>query len=189
MPSLGLDVIRSIHGDNILDTYPIFVETGTYLGETIFQMEKFFKILHTIEIKEEFHRIIKSRYTGDKITFHLGDSSNILNELVDDLTDNTIFFLDGHWSSGDTGRGEKDCPLMEEVEAIMKKFNHSAILIIDDYRLFGKGPSEKNEIVDWTNISKDKLLELTKNRMSEYYHLPSSLHLEDRLIIHLKSLH
>lgn len=189
MPSLDLDVIQSIHGDNIIETHPIFVETGTYQGETIFEMEKHFKQLHTIEIKEDFYQNVKSRYHGDKITFHLGDSSDVLDDLVDTLTDNAIFFLDGHWSSGDTGKGVKDCPLVEEVKAITSKFKHGAILIIDDYRLFGKGPSKMNEIVDWTDIDKDDLLEITGNRRSEYYHLPSSLHEEDRLIIHLKPLH
>lgn len=34
--------------------YPVFVETGTADGYTTFQMEPFFDVLYTVEVKKEF---------------------------------------------------------------------------------------------------------------------------------------
>ena len=51
MPSIDENFLKLLKTN--YKNYNIFVETGTYLGETIFEMEKYFKELHTIEIKEE----------------------------------------------------------------------------------------------------------------------------------------
>ena len=86
---------------------------------------------------------------------------------MESLNNNTIFFLDGHYSHCGTGRGEKDCPLLEELEAIMEKFKHEAIIIINDFRLFGKGPKKGGFAEDWEDISKEKVLEIVKSRCRE----------------------
>ena len=67
---------------------------------------------------------------------------------------NCVFFLDGHWSSGDTAKGEKDCPLIEECVGIDKTYKaKKGIVIIDDYRLFGTKINE-----DWKEITKESIL-------------------------------
>ena len=42
MPSIGLDFFKKIEND--YKNYPNFIETGTYLGETILHMENIFQI-------------------------------------------------------------------------------------------------------------------------------------------------
>ncbi len=191
MPSMDYKLLEDIKVEGKIEaSYPIFVETGTWKGATIFHMEEYFDELHTIEIKKDFHLEAKNKYHGNKIDFHLGDSSKVLLELIPKLTRNTIFFLDGHWSSGNTGRGDKDCPLVEEVEAIHANHTQAAIIIIDDCRLFGKGPNvegrKNNE--DWSDIQKSTLLNVLQSRLEQTYHLPSNLHKEDRMVIHISAL-
>lgn len=183
MPSLNKSIFNHLQDD--YTKFNTFIETGTYCGDTTFAMEPYFKEIYTIEISDKYHNRTKSQYNGNKINFLLGDSSNIFQSLLPTINDNAIFFLDGHWSSGDTGRGEKDCPLIEEITHIYNLFKHSAIIIIDDYRLFGKGPNNgMNE--DWTDINKIKLTDILQERISNVYSLSSELDANDRLIIHIQ---
>ena len=48
MPALEIDDLNKIQIDGLFEVVPTFVETGTFLGETIAKMEPFFEILHTI---------------------------------------------------------------------------------------------------------------------------------------------
>lgn len=185
MPSLTQYDLEQIRG-NFRD-FASFIETGTLWGETIFQMEPLFDRLHTIEIKEDFYQSVKTRYSGNKINFLLGDSSEVFKTLLPTIDEPTIFFLDGHWSAGDTGKGKKDCPLIEELTTINEKFKNSGIIIIDDRRLFGMGPNKKNEICNWEDISDINIVGCLKSRIKEIYCIPSSLHPEDRMIIHINS--
>tara|TARA_B100001142_G_scaffold236619_1_gene235098 strand:- start:664 stop:1242 length:579 start_codon:yes stop_codon:yes gene_type:complete len=192
MPAINENFLKLLKTN--YKNYPVFVETGTYLGETIFEMEKNFKELHTIEIKKELYDRTKSKYKGNKIHFYLGDSSTMLKNVVSDLNKKTIFFLDGHWSKGITGRGEKDCPLLEELNIINEYFNKEAIIIIDDYRDFGRKwttaegrrLAPEKPTCDWSSITKNNVLSILKNRIIEHYHLPSGIHPEDRFIIKIK---
>ena len=191
MPSINENFLKLLKTN--YKNYAIFVETGTYLGETIFEMEKYFKELHTIEIKKELYNKTKSKYNGDKIHFYLGDSSTMLKNVVSNLKEKTIFFLDGHWSKGITGRGEKDCPLLEELSIINQYFDKEAIIIIDDYRDFGRKwttaegrrLAPENPTCDWSSITKNNVLSILKNRITNHYHLPSGMHPEDRFIIEI----
>ena len=180
MPSLNLSFLQSLQDD--YTKYTTFIETGTFNGETILALESYFKILYTIEFSEKYYTNTKSKYTGDKINFILGDSSIILEDLLQKITDKCIFFLDGHWSGLDTGRSNKDCPLEEEITHINNLFQNEAIIIIDDFRLFGLNKGE-----DWSKINKEKLLNIIQSRISKVYHLDSVCAKDDRLIIHINA--
>lgn len=181
MPSLNPKFLKLLHDE--FTKYKVFVETGTFMGETINKMEPFFESLYTIEINENFYKNAVYNYTGNKIKFINGDSSDIFKTLLPEIQEKTIFFLDGHWSGGDTGRGHKDCPLIEEIELINSVFKNDAIIIIDDFRLFGTYVNE-----DWRDINKQKIIEILNDRCTEIYHLPDEVQDDDRLIIHIKSL-
>ena len=136
--------------------YDTFVETGTHLGHTAFQMAQYMKRVDTIEIKKELYDTCKATCDHHNITninLHLGDSTTVLSEILDTLDKECIFFLDGHYSHGVTGKGDKDVPLLEELQQINDKHNYNSIIIIDDARLFGTTSGE-----DWSDITLDKIV-------------------------------
>jgi len=158
------------------DEYNYFVETGTYMGETILRFMDDFEKLYTIELSNHFYEDFnKKNYNRDKLKSILGDSSEKIKEVIDELNGKTIFFLDGHYSSCGTAQGVKDVPLCEELKSIYNYFNYESIIIIDDLRLFG---TKMNE--DWSEITKEKMMDILTDRVD------FNLEVGDRLIIKLK---
>jgi hypothetical protein len=184
MPSLDINFLHLLK-DNF-KKYPIFIETGTYNGDTIFSVEPYFDMLYTIELSQKYFNNTKSKYKGKKINFILGDSSFVFESFLPNIDRDSIFFLDGHWSSADTAKGNKDCPLIEEIQHINNLYKNKAIIIIDDFRLFEKGPKTgSNE--DWTDITKEKICSILSSRITDIYHLDSTYAKNDRLIIQINS--
>ena len=175
MPSIDEAFLKLLQDD--YTQYTSFIETGTFNGETIFNVEQYFNKLYTIEVSEHYYTKTIIKYYGNKINFILGDSSIVFETLLPNISDKCIFFLDGHWSGDDTGRSHKDCPLVEEITHINNLFTNDAIIIIDDFRLFG--------LEDWRDINKEKLLNILQERTSKVYHLDSACAKDDRLIIHI----
>ena len=156
--------------------YDFFVETGTYMGETILRFIDDFKKLYTIELSESlYNEFNKKNYDKNKLKSIFGDSSKKLKNVIEEINGSAIFFLDGHFSSCGTAKGDKDVPLYEELVLINNEFKYESIIIIDDLRLFGTKNTE-----DWSNITVEKILKITSNRIQDYFEVG------DRLIIKLK---
>ena len=186
MPSLNINWLKdNLKNDNIEKDYPVFIETGTLYGNTIIPLEKYFTELHTIEIKKELFDHVKKTYNNSKINFHLGDSGEMLAKICPDIKLNTIFFLDGHWSSNNTGKGDKDVPLYEELKCIMEYLKHKCIIIIDDCFLFGKGPNKGDCNENWEDINTPNILKLVNPRIEKFYFGDSDSNKNDRLVIFL----
>ena len=148
-------------GENLSD-YPTFVETGTYRGSTTMAMAKIFNKVFTIELQEFLFVEAKATFERNNFTNIqplLGDSSEKLKDILGEIKGNSVFFLDGHWSGGITAKGNKDCPLLEELK-IINSFSGKAVIIIDDYRLFN---TRRNE--DWIEITDASVTECVKNRL------------------------
>ena len=192
MPAIDYNFIKGLMIlENNKHNYNVFVETGTWLGQTIFEMEKHFDRLYTIEINETFYKNLTNKYKNNKINFLLGASEDKLVEILPTINENVIFFLDGHWSAGDTGKGKKDVPLYEELTAINEHFRKNAIIIIDDVRLFGKGPNKSGnakDICNWEEINEISLLKILEKRTTKHYFAPSQISDKDRLIIHISEI-
>lgn len=187
MPSITIHEINGIlskYGKNT--SFDTFVETGTFRGETIFEMSRYFKELHTIELSDELYNAAKNNANSMGITniqFHHGDSAVVLPDLVPRLeSKGTIFWLDGHFCHCGSAQGPKDCPLLEEVEAICTSLKGECIIIIDDVRLF-----EITEPHDWADITEENVVRIVKNsgRYISHYFIPSCLHPQDRMVIFL----
>ena len=185
MPCINKDFLTTLQDD--YTKYPCFIESGTHNGATIFSIEPHFDKLITIEYSEKYYNRTKNKYTGNKINFILGDSSIVFETLLPTISDKCIFFLDGHWSGFDTGHSNKDCPLYEEITHINNLFTNDAIIIIDDFRLFGLNKASGKLGEDWSDINKEKLLHILQGRINRVYHLDSQYAKDDRLIIHINA--
>lgn len=121
--------------------YNTLIETGTYRGAMIEAQKKTFNKVISIELGMELYKAAVKRFSQDKnVTIVQGDSGKVLSNIIKDLHEPAIFWLDGHYSAGVTALGDKECPIYEEIDAIFdgKAFNH--ILLVDDARCFiGKG--------------------------------------------------
>lgn len=117
------------------------VETGTYMGDMIEAQKKNFESIISIELGKELAEKAKHRFRHDhNIRIVQGDSGKALPGILADVNEPGIFWLDGHYSAGITAKGETECPIFEELDAIFngKKLDH--ILLIDDARCFnGEG--------------------------------------------------
>lgn len=159
-----------------------FVETGTWLGDTVHEMIPYYKNIYSIELSEHYCAQAKTRFAKNSNVHILqGDSSKELLTLCITIQEPTVFWLDGHWSSGDTAKGEKDCPLMEELKTIVTYFRDKAVIIIDDVRLFG---TKENE--DWSHISLTNVIAIVKPRLTRYFSYPSVYSPIDRLVLVLE---
>lgn len=109
----------------------MFIETGTYYGETTSWAASIFKKVITIEASEIIYNQAKEKLSQYKNIQHFfGDSAEILkNEII---TESTLFWLDAHYSAGDTY--EKNNPLLTEIETINQS-SHDTYILVDDARL------------------------------------------------------
>lgn len=114
----------------------ILVETGTYLGDMVWAQRKNFNKIYSIELSSAFADLAKNRFRNfPHISILEGDSGIVMKSLVGQLKEKTIFWLDGHYSGGNTACAEKECPVYEELESILNsEIEH--VLLIDDARCF-----------------------------------------------------
>lgn len=84
-----------------------FIETGTYLGETAEWMSRAGFDVITIELSSELHRWAKERLRRyANLELILGDSAQLLPELLSRLNEPACFWLDAHYSGGKTAKGK-----------------------------------------------------------------------------------
>ena len=65
-----------------------------------------------------------------------GDSSKILPLILEKLNATTLFWLDGHYSGGDSSKGDQNTPILKELELILNHRIKNHIILIDDARCF-----------------------------------------------------
>jgi hypothetical protein len=140
--------------------YSTLVETGTYMGEMVEAQKARFKKIFSIELGADlFNQARKRFYKDTNVNIVQGDSGKILPKILSVINEPAIFWLDGHYSAGVTAKGEKECPIFEELSAILKSRRLNHILLIDDARCFtGDG--------DYPTV--DRLSEYVKRKNAQY---------------------
>jgi hypothetical protein len=182
----------------------IALESGTCRGNGARGLAKRFGRVITIELSAELHSLAKARLESEGFTnveaVH-GNSAEQLACILPTLSSSgpLFIFLDAHWS-GDSrvdwkssawrGYGldtahlgpsqglpssEQQCPLAEELLAILRHWPGAAHILIDDMKnIPGKGdPSPEPSFAgeDWSHLSRDMLLRIVSPRLERLHEL------------------
>lgn len=129
----------------------IFVETGTFLGETTLQASSIFEDVYSVELSPTLYQNCANLFKStNNIHLHEGDSALFLEKILPSLKGITVFWLDAHFSNGPTAYGAKETPIIEELIAIKNSQIRNGIIMIDDMRYFFKN----NLYSDWPSFTK-----------------------------------
>jgi hypothetical protein len=170
----------------------VFIETGTYMASTALWAADIFKEVYTIELSDVFYqRAIRKYGNITNIKFLQGLSSAVLNNVLSAEIPPALFWLDAHWSGGDTAGEDTPCPLIDEVKLILKA-NSEHFILIDDARQILSAPPESlkkpsdlptlNEVIGaldslgprYTIIWRDVIISVPiQNRESIYHFIDS----------------
>ena len=121
---------------------PVFIETGTYLGDMVNAVKDIFDEIYSIELGMELSQQAKKRFANAKhITILQGDSGEVLKDVLAYVEKPCLFWLDSHYSAGITSKGNLTTPIQKELVHILNHpMVHSHRILIDDARSFtGEG--------------------------------------------------
>ena len=90
----------------------VWVETGTYLGETTRFLAKRFPFVYTIEPSSECFRLARKRFRGIRnVELLAGTSEDILQPLLAKVDfESVCFWFDGHFTQGSHSKAIQNPP-------------------------------------------------------------------------------
>lgn len=177
-------------------TFKSMVETGTLYGHTAIHASRLFDQVYSIELNTNLHRnATKINRSISNIEFIHGDSGVEVTKLIEKLHHPTVFFLDAHWSGDTTVNWEssrfsgfptdtshtgssasaptsvEQVPLDKEINAILDKFPHEALIIIDDWQSVGK---KDHAFIgeDWSHLTQLQLINQFRNSNRTAFQYP-----------------
>lgn len=162
---------------------PTFIETGTFHGESLAHaLTLGFSRWHSVELSTELYLGAIEQFAGvSGLTLHHGDSAAVVPEILATLDTPAVFWLDAHWCFLNTARGLKDCPLLDELEAIAdheQRTGFEHIVIADDVHIFGTGPESPWVVTedavfvpeaDWRDVTLERVAQILGPR--KQYHV------------------
>jgi len=113
------------------------VETGTFRGDMILAMLNDFRTLYSIELHPELHSRARSLFSHrPHVRLLHGDSGEKISEVLAGLEEPAVFWLDGHFSGGNTAKGNLNTPIIAELDKVLSHNISNHVVLIDDARLF-----------------------------------------------------
>jgi hypothetical protein len=95
-----------------------------------------FDRLYSVELSEMLHRRAIERFRMEpSVRLRQGDSGQVVREILQDLHQPALFWLDAHYSGGLTARGSVDSPIIAELEAVLDH-GPAHVVLVDDARMF-----------------------------------------------------
>ncbi|MGA7594557.1 MAG: hypothetical protein WCA64_05105 [Gallionella sp.] len=114
--SVKLAVIRN----NIPAPRPrVFVATGTYYGDTVAANKDMYANVISIEVDETLYKKACARFANDNnVRIKHGDCAREMPTILATLHEPAVFWLDGDYSGGETGKGEVEDPILISLNQI-----------------------------------------------------------------------
>lgn len=161
----------------------VFIETGTFHGESLeYALTLPFHEWHTVELSIGLHAAAQDRFSSIReLTLHHGDSATVLPEILDHLNKPAFIWLDAHYCFLDSARGPKDCPLVEEVEAVAaheRRTGVEHVIVVDDHHILGTSPTSEWLIgdeaafvpeADWSDVSADRIESILRADAKQFH--------------------
>ena len=115
----------------------VLIETGTYRGDMVYALKKYFDRVISFELDPALHDEASRRFANDQnVSIVLGDSGKILRDHISSVTGPCLFWLDGHYSGGVTAKASLITPIKNELEQICEHPVAGHVILIDDARCF-----------------------------------------------------
>jgi len=115
----------------------VLIETGTYMGETAWALRREFAHVETIELEPTLARLAEIRFARTpNVRVHEGDSAAVLPQILDELVEPALFWLDAHPSTDRTAHSA--IPLRAELAAIAAHRVPGHVVLIDDLQYLGE---------------------------------------------------
>jgi hypothetical protein len=140
------------------------VEGGTYKAVSTLIGARHFEHVYTTEIHEGLHleatELVKKEGFENTVTLLKGDTINLLKDIVPQVTQGALFFLDAHVSGTDSSWNQVDhVPLLKELEIILDHKIGPSVFICDDLRFW-----TTVKAWDWMHISNEGILKMFTDR-------------------------
>jgi hypothetical protein len=118
----------------------ILVESGTYKGGTVrFCAPRMDRVI-SVELDPQLFEAARRRFADEPgVEILHGDATEVIPDVVSRLTEPPLIWLDGHFSGGETARGEVVEPALAILDRLSSRPPGSTI-VVDDLRLFGLAP-------------------------------------------------
>ncbi|MCX6568937.1 MAG: hypothetical protein NT147_07820 [Candidatus Aminicenantes bacterium] len=184
--------------------YEVAVETGTLFGDSASRLSRHFPMVYTIEIDRELFERASARFkNNDRIRVLHGDSKQVLQDLVKEIHQSCLFFLDAHFSgdratnwkksrwrgyrvdtgyAGDRPTAENQVPLFEEIKVIHDGLKSRCLIYIDDADEFdenGAGLKDnKFQGEDWSHLNLNSIRDYLSPRLKIWVKLDRQLIIE-----------
>ena len=115
----------------------VLVETGTFMGDMVEAIQRHFGRVFSIELSPELYRRAHERFaTCQNVQILQGDSTAVLPKVLEQIREPALFWLDGHYSEGITALGERETPILAELDHILRHSVKEHVILIDDARCF-----------------------------------------------------
>lgn len=168
----------------------IFIETGTYSGVTSFNMAPLFKHVHTVELSYDLYTTSQRKLKAcSNVTTYHGSSAQTLETIIPQCKGTLLFWLDAHYSGGNTVFSNSNpdnanavTAIREELEIIAKARLTDCLILIDDMRGFGSVIGKTEFLGCWAYPSIQEVCALgyTINKNFEFILLGDSLLMYDK---------